>query len=159
MKLYEIDQAILECIDPETGEVDEERLAELQIAKTEKIEQLLLWKKDLDAEAKAIADEIKTLTERKQAAEKKAESLKSYVKYILNGEKFSTARVAVSYRKVSSVAITDEEGFIRWAWENNSELLTYKDPTISKTAVKAAIEAGEELPGASIETKQQIIIK
>lgn len=159
MKLYEIDQAILECIDPETGEVDEERLAELQLAKTEKIEQLLLWKKDLDAEAKAIADEIKTLTERKQAAEKKAESLKSYVKYILNGEKFSTPRVAVSYRKVSSVAITDEEGFIRWAQENNSELLTYKDPTISKTAVKAAIEAGEDLPGASIETKQQIIIK
>ena len=96
MKLYEIDQAILECIDPETGEVDEERLAELQIAKTEKIEQILLWKKDLDAEAKAIADEIKALTERKQAAEKKAESLKSYVKYILNGEKFSTPRVAVS---------------------------------------------------------------
>lgn len=159
MKLYEIDQAILECIDPETGEVDEERLAELQIAKTEKIEQILLWKKDLDAEAKAIADEIKTLTERKQAAEKKAESLKSYVKFILNGEKFSTARVAVSYRKVSSVAITDEEGFIRWARENNTELLSYKDPTISKTAVKAAIEAGEELPGASIETKQQIIIK
>lgn len=72
MRLYEIDQAILECIDPETGEVDAERIAELQLARDEKIEQLLLWKKDLDADAVAIANEIRSLTERKQAAERKA---------------------------------------------------------------------------------------
>lgn len=159
MRLYEIDQAILECIDPETGEVDAERIAELQLARDEKIEQLLLWKKDLDADAAAIAQEIKNLTERKQAAERKAESLKSYIKFVLNGEKFKTARVAVSYRSVKSVQIQDDAALIAWAEQNDDSLLSYKDPTISKTAVKEAIEAGREIPGATIETKNQIIIK
>lgn len=159
MRLYEIDQAILECIDPETGEVDAERIAELQLARDEKIEQLLLWKKDLDADAVAIAQEIKNLTERKQAAERKAESLKSYIKFVLNGEKFKTARVAVSYRSVKSVQIQDDAALIAWAEQNDDSLLSYKDPTISKTAVKEAIEAGREIPGATIETKNQIIIK
>ncbi len=159
MRLYEIDQAILECIDPETGEVDAERIAELQLARDEKIEQLLLWKKDLDADAVAIAQEIKNLTERKQAAERKAESLKSYIKFVLNGEKFKTARVAVSYRSVKSVQIQDDAALIAWAEQHDDSLLSYKDPTISKTAVKEAIEAGREIPGATIETKNQIIIK
>lgn len=159
MRLYEIDQAILECIDPETGEVDAERIAELQLARDEKIEQLLLWKKDLDADAVAIAQEIKNLTERKQAAERKAESLKSYIKFVLNGEKFKTPRVAVSYRSVKSVQIQDDAALIAWAEQNDDSLLSYKDPTISKTAVKEAIEAGREIPGATIETKNQIIIK
>lgn len=159
MRLYEIDQAILECVDPETGEVDEERIAELQIARDEKIEQLLLWKKDLDADAAAIAQEIKNLTDRKKAAESKAESLKSYIKYVLNGEKFKTARVQVSYRNVRSVEIQDDDAFIEWAQQHDDSLLTYKVPTISKTAVKEALDAGREIPGATIETKNQIIIK
>ena len=159
MTLYEIDQAILACIDQETGEVDEAKLAELQMAKDEKIEGILLWKKDLDAEAAAIAQEIKNLTERKKAAENKAESLKTYVKFVLAGEKFKTPKVSVSYRKVSAVEINCEYELIEWAQKNDDSLLTYKDPTISKTAVKEAIEAGREIPGAHIETKQQIIIK
>ena len=159
MTLYEIDQAILACIDQETGEVDEEKLAELQMAKDQKIENILLWKKDLDAEAAAIAQEIKNLSERKKAAENKAESLKTYGKFVLAGEKFKTPKVSVSYRKVSAVEIADEVELINWAQQNDDSLLSYKDPTISKTAVKEAIEAGREIPGAHIETKQQIIIK
>lgn len=159
MKLYEIDQAILDCIDMETGEVDEERITALQIERDNKIEQLLLWKKDLDAEAQAIANEIKTLTERKQEAERKAESLKRFVKFALNGEKFSTPRVAVSYRKVSSVALTDELGTLDWALANADDLVKFGDPTLSKTAIKKAIEDGRTIPGAFIETKNQIIIK
>ena len=159
MKLYEIDQAILDCIDMETGEVDEERITALQIERDNKIEQLLLWKKDLDAEAQAIANEIKALTERKQAAERKAESLKRFVKFALNGEKFSTPRVAVSYRKVSSVAFTDELGTLDWALNNADDLVKFGDPTLSKTAIKKAIEDGRSIPGAYIETKNQIIIK
>ena len=54
MKLYEINEQIMACIDSETGEViDPEKLNDLQIAKDEKIENLALWYKDLLAEANA----------------------------------------------------------------------------------------------------------
>ena len=55
--------------------------------------------------------------------------------------------------------IADEGELLDWAQKNDDSDVTYKDPTISKTAVKEAIEAGREIPGAHIETKQQIIIK
>ena len=55
MKLYEINEQILDCIDSETGEViDPEKLNNLQIAKDEKLENLALWYKDLLAEANAL---------------------------------------------------------------------------------------------------------
>ena len=55
MKLYEIENAILECIDTETGEViDIERLNELQMERETKIENVACWIKDLKAEAEAI---------------------------------------------------------------------------------------------------------
>ena len=58
MKLYEIDAAIMECIDLETGEiVDADRLTALQMEREQKLENVALWIKDLDAEAKALKAE------------------------------------------------------------------------------------------------------
>lgn len=42
MKLYEINEAILNCIDPETGEADPEKLDELLMMREEKLEGLAL---------------------------------------------------------------------------------------------------------------------
>lgn len=39
MNLYEIDEAIMDCVDMETGEIiDSDKLAELQIARDDKVE-------------------------------------------------------------------------------------------------------------------------
>ena len=58
MKLYEIDKAILECVDQETGEIiDTEKLSDLQMQKDTKVENIALWIKDLLAEADAIKNE------------------------------------------------------------------------------------------------------
>ena len=47
MTLYEIDNAILDCIDLETGEIiDVDKLNELQLEKETKIENVALWIKD-----------------------------------------------------------------------------------------------------------------
>ena len=63
MKLYEINEQIMACIDNETGEIiDTDKLNELQIAKDEKIENLALWYKDLLAEANALKEEKKATT-------------------------------------------------------------------------------------------------
>ena len=59
MTLYEIDQAILDCVDMETGEViDSDRLDLLQMERETKLENVGLWIKDLRAEADAIKNEI-----------------------------------------------------------------------------------------------------
>ena len=52
--LYEINQAITECIDNETGEIiDVEKLEELQLEREAKIENVALWYKNLLSDAEA----------------------------------------------------------------------------------------------------------
>lgn len=157
MTLYEINQSILECltIDPTTGEVtiDEEAMSALTLAKESKLEGIALWVKNLTAEAAAIAAEVKALAERKKAAENRAERLKAILGGELSGTKFSTPRVAVSFRTSEAVVITDEGAlppeFLR--------VKTTTDP--DKVAIKAAIAKGETVGGAYIETKSNIQIK
>ena len=110
MSIYEIEQSIMALVDPETGEItDFEALDNLTIARDEKIENIAMWIKNLTAEGKAIRDEEKSLAERRRTAENKAESLEKYLEQTLNGDKFSTAKVAISYRKSTAVNIADEE--------------------------------------------------
>lgn len=58
MNLYEIDQAILACIDPETGElIDEAALVSLQMERADKIRNVALWVKNLNASVVALKAE------------------------------------------------------------------------------------------------------
>lgn len=161
MSLYEIDQAILSQVDPETGEIlDYEAFADLKMAREEKIEGMALWHKNLTAEAAAIRAEEKSLAERRKACEAKAESLKNYLIEILGGSKFTTARVACSFRKSKSVEIKDEAEFIRTMQENQHfEYLKYSAPTVNRTEITNAIKAGQTVPGAELVEKTNIIIK
>ena len=86
MTLYEINSEIMSCIDMETGEViDTEKLNELQLERDAKIENVALWIKELKAEAEAIKQEKLALADRQRVAENKAESLKNWIAYALNG--------------------------------------------------------------------------
>ena len=50
--LYEIDQAIMACLDFETGEIlDADRLNALQMERQDKVESVVLWIKNLAADA------------------------------------------------------------------------------------------------------------
>ena len=72
-KLYEIDAAILECFDLETGEIlDCERLEALQIERDEKIEKVALWYKNLLSNAEQYKAEKEVFDEREKKARKKA---------------------------------------------------------------------------------------
>ncbi|WP_130861457.1 siphovirus Gp157 family protein [Bacilliculturomica massiliensis] len=152
-KLYEIDEAIMECLDLETGEIlDEERLNALQMERDKKIENVALWIKNLKADAEAYKAEKDSFAERQRAAENKVESLKDWLVYALNGNKFSTTKVAVSYRKSESVSVVN-------AAVVPEDFLTYAEPTVNKTLVKAAIKAGNEIPGCELIEKQNVQIK
>lgn len=162
MTLYEIEQAILDCVDIETGEIVAlDKLNELQMAKDRKVENIALWVKDLKAEAEAIGAEVKELQHRKKVAEKKAEDLKRYLSAFISGEKWSAPTYAISWRRSKSVEIQDEQMLVAWAMgpDGNDDLLRFKDPEINKVAVKEAIEAGAQIPYAELVEKQNIQIK
>lgn len=160
MKLYEINaqlEALLEQVDPETGELtcDLEQLEALSIAREEKLEGLALYCKNLSAEAEAIRSEEKTLAERRKVAENKAARAKAFLADQLAGEKFQTPRVAVSWRKSEAV----ELGMGFFATDANERFLKYKEPEADKTAVKAALKAGEPVPGAELVTRINMQIR
>lgn len=152
--LYEIDAEILECVDTETGEiVDEERLNALEMERDKKIEGVILWRKDLLAEAEAVKAEGAKLYKRGKGCENKAEQLKKWVEFALAGDKFKTDRCSVSYRKTSSIVIDDVYALPQDVWKEMSE------DWISKTKIKEAIEAGKDVKGAHQEDRQSIVIK
>ena len=159
MTIYEIDNEIMNCIDMETGEViDTDKLNELQMERDAKIENVALWIKELKAEAEAIKNEKQALAERQRVAENKAESLKNWLAYALNGEKFKTAKCSVSYRNSESVEVTGEglEALMR----EHEDLLTYKAPEPNKKAIKDAIKNdGLTVAGVHLLQKTSTIIK
>ena len=158
MTIFEIENEILNCVDEETGEViDTEKLNELNIAIEQKIENVALWVKELKAEAEAIKKEKLVLAERQKAAENKAESLKKWLAYVLEGEKFKTAKCSVSFRKTDSVEVT-EEGIANLMKEHD-ELLTYKAPEPNKKAIKDAINDGLNVRGVQLVHNVSTIIK
>ena len=152
--LYEIEDDILGCVDTETGEIiDPEKLDALEMEREKKIEAVILWRKDLLAEAEAVKKEADVLTKRAKSCENKAEQLKNYISYALNGEKFKTDRCSVSYRKTSGVVLDDIYKVSAKFWGD------IKESWISKTKIKEAIENGETVEGAHIEERQSINIK
>ena len=153
MNLYEIDSAIMDCADMETGEIiDMEALEDLQMERDQKIEGIGCWIKNLLADAKALKEEKDNLAARQKAAENKAASLKAFLSSYLNGEKFKTAKVAISYRKSDSVDIA--EGAVI-----PEEYLKYSEPTPDKIGLKAALKSGEKIQGISLVTSNNIQIK
>lgn len=153
MKLYEIDQAILDCIDMETGEIiDADMLDKLQMERDAKIEGVALWIKELKAEAEALKAEKMAFAERQRVAENKMESLKKWMAYALNGQSFKSVRASVSFRKSQAVEITD-------IYKLDESFLRYKEPEADKTAIKEAIKAGKTVAGATLVENTSVIIK
>lgn len=153
MKLYEIDSAIMDCVDVETGEIfDIDKFEELSLERDAKIEGLCLWIKNLKAEAEALKAEKDAFAQRQKTAENKMESLKKYIASYLDGTKFETAKVKVSFRKSESLEISEDA-------QIPDEFLKFKEPEVNKTELKKALKAGMHFDGVSIVQNQNIQIK
>lgn len=158
MSIYEIDDAILSLVDMETGEIeDEKRFDELQMERTQKVENIGCYYKNLVAEAKAIKDEEANLAQRRKAVENKAERIKALLVYALKGQKFESPRLRCSYRKSNSVQV--DESFVAWAQKHADYLLTYKEPEPNRKAIKAALADGREIEHAEIVTNESLQVK
>lgn len=153
MNLYQIDSAILDCVDIETGEIfNEAKFEELSLTRDAKIENICLWIKNLKAEAEALKAEKDAFAQRQKVAENKMESLKNYISTYLEGTPFKTAKVAVSFRKSESVEI--DEGV-----KIPDQFLKFAEPKVDKTELKKALKAGNIIDGVSIVEKQNIQIR
>lgn len=120
--------------------------------------------KNYTAEAAALKEQEKIFAARRKSKEKSAERLRQYLMQEmehLGTPKIETVQAKISLRNnPESVQIPDERGFIKWAQENQrDDLLTYKQPEISKTAVKSALKGGGEIPGAALVRTVSVIIK
>ena len=131
MNLFEIEDAIANCvklegrddyIDVSTGEIiDTAALEQLEMDRDKKIRNIACWIRNLEADEKALTDQIKTFTARKNAVKNKRESLKKYLANFLNGAKWQNSEVAISWRKSESVEVSNVK-------ELPEEYLKYKDP-------------------------------
>ena len=169
MKLYEISNKLnefmevgfdIDCIDPETGEILEDKVKEkletLEINFEEKTEGTALFIKNLNAEVEALKKEEANLKTRRISKEKKIESLTNYLSYVLNlsqKDKFETARVKLSFTKSKSVEILDinklDIKFLRTKTTTEPE----------KNEIKKAIIAGEVVEGATLKENKNLQIK
>lgn len=162
MNLWEIDREIRACIEMEDGDflntetgeiISVERLNALQMEQSRKVENIACAIKNYSAAAAALKAEKDELDKREKRALKKVESLKNWLAVALNGEKFTTSRCAVSFRKSEAVEIMDEALLPP---ELKTEKITY---TPNKTAIKEAIKAGQEIPGAQLVERMNPTIK
>lgn len=164
MRLYEIDEqlaaAIEAAFDPETGELLSEDALEaidrLQMERDGKIEGVALWVKDLLAEADAVKAEKDKLAKREKQLKDKAERLKGWVGFALQGEKLKTPRVVVSWRSSEAVEYNPEKIDPD---HMDPEFIKLPPVELNKTAIKAALKEGRDVPGFWLEKRQNIQIK
>lgn len=159
--LYDIDKRLLtyrEEFDQDTGEwLNEAELDDLMMEREEKIEQLLLWTKNIRAEASMVKAEADKLAERYKALEKKADRIEHHIAGELDGEKFSTPRVTVSWRKSETVVIPDDykvpDKFCNCTVERKP------DKASIKKYLKEAAAKGESVGWATINVKNNMNVR
>ena len=153
MNLYDIDNAILSCVDMETGEIiDAEKLDELNMEKSRKIRNIACWVKELKAEEAALKEQKEVFAAREKAAKNKAEGLMSYLAAYLGGKSVKNTEYQISFRSSQATEITDEEAIP----------MVYRIPQpdkLDKDGLLKALKGGAVIPGAQLIERKNIQIK
>ncbi len=143
--LYEIDKGILECIDQETGElIDPERLKDLQMERNQKIENVALWIKNLESDALAFKAEKDAFADREKAAKTKADQLKKWLAEALVGQKFSSGRCAVTFRKSEKLEVLDADKIPK------KYMIKTVEVKPDKNTIKAMLKDGHKVSGCQL---------
>ena len=157
--LYEITDKYLKVldnleIDEETGEIlNAEELDELSGAFEEKSEAVACYIKNSEV---FIGDLKANLAKRRKQTEKRIDYLKNVLTACLDAagrDKVETTKVRVSFRKSVVVSIDDEKALPA---DFVVETVTTKP---DKTAIKKAIQSGQEVSGASLVENRNLQIK
>lgn len=160
MNLYEIDQQykeLQEIIQTNEGELPEDLESQFDKVcedRNTKITNIIRFIRNLQSNENQIDFEIERLSKLENAARKKMERLEKYLATIIGeNNKWQSPEGVISWRKADSVKIIDEtllpEVFIK----------TETTTSIDKILLKNAIKAGNNVPGAEIETNNYMQIK
>ena len=160
--IYELNDSIKACIQldeehvvsVDDGEIlNLQQFEALQMERDAKVEGLACYIKNKLADAEAIYAEINSLSYRAGIIKKEAERCKDYLAGALYGEKFESPRCKISWRKSEVCNVLSME-------EIPEE---YKRTKVTvdadKTAIKKAIKAGAEIPGAEVIQKLNMTLK
>ena len=155
--LYELINAFMDfefIFDEETGEVlNSNDLDELEISLDDKIKNCIYYYKNKKAEAKALQSEKMRLGERQKRAELQAEHMAHYIAACLRGEAWQ------SKDKTQQVVFRRSEEVDANPLLLPAEYLRQRAPEPDKLAIKKALKAGEEIKGAKLIVKDNLIVK
>lgn len=171
MSLYTIDQELKARIDSLYDQVDEngelkevtiedlKAIEELNQERQTKLENIALFIKNLDAEADAIKAEEESLKARRERIQRKADGLRNLMMYSLmaNGDtESSSPRYHAKIRETEATDILNEDLI-------PEEFMKVKIPdpvrNPDKVAIKKAIKAGQEVPGAVLKVNRKLNIE
>lgn len=129
----------------------------------DKAENVAAYVKELKAEVKELKAEEDALKKRREQKNRKIDYLTQYLlgsMQLVHLNKIDSPKAKISIRNnAESVIVDDEQSFVKWAQENNDELLRYKMPEIKKTDVKKLLQSGTKLPCVRLVRTQSLIIK
>ena len=161
-KLYEIDKLLQDTVDAvliqaeqAEGEIEEswsEFLDTVRMERDQKALGLARYIKNITAESEAVQEEKQKLAKRQSILENRAMSIKAYLcNHLQSGEKLADANTVISWRESSSVEIGDVAKlpicYVR------TEIIP------DKTALKKALQDGEQIPECVIVKKNSIQIR
>lgn len=154
MKLFEINEAIANIIDFETGEIlDSEAYENLKMERKDKLTNIALLYKNMTSDAKQLEELEKEYSDRRKRCEKTAEWCKETLARELAGDKFEDEkkRFSISWRKSEKLIILDEKA-ISDEWIKTK--IKY-----DVAGMKSAMKSGEAVPGVELIQNQSIQIK
>ncbi len=160
--LYDLDKEMLAVIeiaeqeavnnDGEISEVTVKALEQAEMAYADKVENVVKYIKNLNAEADAINNEIAILKDKKVRALKKVESLSEYLG-ACNAVGFSCTAGEVKSR-TSKVVKVDPVIALE---DKYTRVKTEREP--NKIALKEALEAGEVIEGVKLVDSVKVSVK
>lgn len=160
--LYEIGTDFLKAldgleVDEDTGEIKNFDAVEALDAQFEdKAESVACYIKNLTAFAADLKAEEENLADRRKAVERRVDGVKKYLSSCLvavGKDKVETAKARISFRKSVQVQIEDEKALPA------DFVTTTVTKSPDKTAIKKAIQGGQDVTGASLIEKRNIQIK
>lgn len=152
MKLYEIAADMRRAldglrVDEETGElIDLPDLDGIESRFQDKVEAVACYIKELRADAAALKTEEDALKARRLAVDRKAARMVDYLARCMQSagqSALETPRVQLSFRASEQVHVIDLQLF-------GTEFLRIRPPEPDKPAIRAALKAGRDVPGAEL---------
>lgn len=160
--LYELSQEYQDLLDALENATDDETIIEDTIASTginerieDKFEGYGQVISQVKADTTAVDVEIKRLTEKKRTYQNNLKRLKTALLNSMastNTTKVKTPLFSFSIRNTRSVEITN-------AGDLPENVLKPQEPKPDKTAIKKMIEAGQEVPGATIKLNESLMVR